>query len=475
MRPDLAQVQGIALKLAEFAAGLDVDSLPGTVRQDATWRLSDCVGVSLIGARQEHAQALRSFLGEAGGHQQLTVIGFGVRVPAPLAGFANGVLAHGADYDDTHGQALLHISSVVGPAALAVAERLGASGAELMTAMIAGAEVGLRIGAPVGHSLLIRGLHPTGIVGPFAAAATASRLLGLDSVRTAHALGLAGSQAAGLRQGSQDGSWVKRLHSGWAAQAGITAAALAARGFTGPAAVLEGRYGLYAALLPGESVPVDATCAGLGELWLYPETTYKPYPSGSWNHASMAAVAQIMQAEGISYPDIERIDCSLPAVGFAAVCEPRDVRLRPQTPYHMKFSLPYSVAILAVLGHANADDYIPATLADPRISDLAARVQCQADPRLEPRSFPARVSVTTTDGRRFAAEVTAQKGSRENPMTRQEHEEKFLSAARPGLGSGQAAELARQIDRVWSAPALDGLMRLMSTGKDGSEDSRYPR
>jgi 2-methylcitrate dehydratase PrpD len=472
MRPDPVQVEGIAPKLAEFASGLDRSSLPDVVMQDATWRLSDCIGVSLIGARQEHAQALRSYLGEAGLQGPSTVIGFGMRVSAQLAGFANGVLAHGADYDDTHGEALLHISSVVGPAALAVAERVGASGSELMTAMIAGAEVGLRIASPVGHKLLVRGLHPTGIVGPFAAAATASRLLGLDSARTAHALGLAGSQAAGLRQGSQDGSWVKRLHSGWAAQAGITAAALAARGFTGPGAVLEGIYGLYAALLPGESFSADMICEGLGERWLYPETTYKPYPNGSWNHASMSAVAQIMHTERISYADIGRIDCSLPPVGFVAVCQPRDVRLRPKTAYHMKFSLPYSVAILTVLGHANADDYSPATLTDSRISSLAARVHCHADPQLEPRSFPARVSITTTDGRRFSADVKAQKGSKENPMTRGEHEEKFLGAAEPSLGSGQAAELAGQIDQIWSAPFLGPLISLVAARQAGGPTGR---
>jgi 2-methylcitrate dehydratase PrpD len=469
MRADRAQA--IASQLAGFVATLGQDSLPSEVKQDAVWRLSDTIGVALIGARQEHAQAVRSFLEETADSEQATVIGFGVRAPTQIAALANGILAHGADYDDTHGQALVHISSVVVPTALAVAERVGASGPELMMAMIAGAEVGLRIGSPVGQRLLLRGLHVTGIVGPFAAAAAASRLLGLDPVRTAHALGLAGSQAAGLRQGSHDGSWVKRLHSGFAAQAGIIASMLAARGFTGPAEVLEGTYGLYAALLHGESISTEAICKGLGEQWLYPETTYKPYPNGSWNHSSMAAVSEIMQAEGIGYLDIERIDCCLPTVGSAAVCEPRDVRLRPRTGYHMKFSLPYSVAILAVLGHANADDYGPGTLADSRISDLAARVHCRADPGLQPKSFPARVSVTTRDGRRFGADVAAQKGSRENPMTPKEHQDKFRSAAEPSLGPRRAAELARRIEGIWSATDLGGLMSLM-TSKESHPPAR---
>jgi 2-methylcitrate dehydratase PrpD len=140
----------------------------------------------------------------------------------------------------------------------------------------------------------------------------------------------------------------------------------------------------------------------------------------------------------------------------------------------MKFSLPYSVAILAVLGHANADDYGPATLADSRIRDLAARVHCQADAGLRQTLFPARVSITTTDGRRFDADVPAQKGSRGNPMTREEHQAKFTSAAEPSLGARQTAGLARQIEDIWSASDLGGLVSLMSasvglTQKEGMQ------
>ena len=470
MRADQGQAQAIAPKLAAFVAQIDQSSLPDEVMEDAVWRLSDTIGVALIGARQEHSQALRSFLEEVEGGGQSTVIGMGVRAPAQLAAMVNGALAHGADYDDTHGQALIHISSVVVPTALAAAERVGASGAELMTAMIVGAEVGLRIGSPVGQGLLVRGLHPTGIMGPFAAAATASRLFRLDAIRTAHALGLAGSQAAGLRQGSHDGSWVKRLHPGWAAQAGIVASLLAARGFTGPAEVLEGTYGIYAALLPGEPVSAESIYGDLGERWLYPETTYKPYPNGSWNHTSMAAVADIMRLEDIGQGDIERIDCTLPEVGIAAVCEPRAVRLRPKTAYHMKFSLPYSIAILAVLGHANPDDYSSSTLSDPRISDLAARVHCRVDSAMQPNSFPARVRVTTRDGRSFAADVPAQKGSRANPMTPEEHRGKFRNAAEPSLGPQLAADLERLIEEIWSATDLSKVTSLMAQpGRKGRQ------
>lgn len=462
MSADLGPAPAIALQLADFVAGIQPSSIPADVSHDAIWRLSDTIGVALVGARLEHSGALRSFLDDAGGGGPCTVIGFGVRAPAQIAALVNGALAHGADFDDTHGQALLHISSVVVPTALALGERAGASGADLMTAVIVGAEAGLRIGLPVGKRLLLRGLHPTGIVGPFAAAATASRLLSLDPARTAHALGLAGSEAAGLRQGSHDGSWAKRLHPGWAAQAGILAALLAARGFTGPAEVLEGGYGLYAALLHGEPVDTESVCRDLGERWLYPETTYKPYPNGSWNHTAMGAVAEIMRAEGIGYPDIERIDCTLPEAGYTAVCAPRDVRLNPKTAYHMKFSLPYSIAILAVLGHVNPDDYVPSTLADRRISDLAARVYCRADPAMPPTSFPARIRVTTRDGRTFAADVAAQKGSRGNPMTPEDHRDKFLNAAEPALGAGPAGELGQRIEGIWSASDPNELTDLMA-------------
>lgn len=439
--------------------------LPDAVRTDARWRLTDTVGVCLAGSRLEYAPAVRDLAEELGGRPDASTVGFGQKLPAPLAGFVNGALAHGADFDDTHSVASAHISCVVVPAALAMGERTGATGAAVLTAMVVGADVGLRIGAAAPHLFHARGLHPTLVVGPFAAAAVGARLLGLDQRRTASALGLAGSQAAGLLQGMLDGSWVKQLHPAWAVQSGLTAALLAGKGFIGPRAVLEGRSGLYGALLYGEEIDLDAVCADLGARWLYPETVFKPYPNGAWNHSSTDGVAELMQRERVSADDIDRIDCTISPHGLGAVCEPREIRLHPQSPYHMKFSLPYAVAMRAVLGRITADDYTEEVRGDQRVAALAQRVFCHGDPEMPAEQFPARVRLVTRDGRSFEIHVTAQRGGPQNPMNADQHRAKFLANAEPTLGSERSGQLLQALEGAWGAPSLASVVRLFAVAE----------
>jgi len=450
-------------ELAEYFSRLRPDDLPAEVVQDARWRLLDTVGVALAGSRLDYSEIIRDVFGEAGGSPEATTLGCGQRLPAPAAGFVNGALAHGPDYDDTHSVAMVHISCLAVPAALAMAERSGAAGADMLTALVAGSEVGLRIGATAPHRFHMRGYHATGVVGPFVAATAGGRLLGLDSDRLAHALCLAGSQASGLLQGLQDGSWVKRLHPAWTVQAGLLGALLAERGFTGPTEVLEGRAGLYAVLLHGDEGPLDQdlVVSGLGSRWLLPETTYKPYTNGAWNHSSMDAVAQIMRAEKLTHEDLARIDATVPLQCIPIVCEPREAKIHPATPYHMKFSLPYSVALLAVLGRIEVDDYNEQVHGDPRIADLAARVHCHGDPAMAPERFPARVSLETRDGRRFERDMPAQRGGPGNPMTPDDHRAKFRSNARPSLGEERTEELLAAIESIWEAADVRGVAALL--------------
>lgn len=449
-------------QLADFVSALRPSDLPASVVEDARWRLMDTIGVALVGSRMDYAEPIREVFGGMGGQQEATVLGGGPRLPAALTGFVNASYAHGPDYDDTHSVAMVHIGCLAVPSAMAMAERTGASGAEMLTALVAGAEVGLRIGAAAPHRFHMRGFHATGVVGAFTAAAAAGRLLRLDADRLANGLGLAGSQAAGLLQGLHDGSWVKRLHPGWAVQAGITAALLAERGYLGPPKVLEGGWGLYAVLLHGDRDPVqfNVVTADLGTHWLLPETTYKPYSSGAWNHSAMDGVAAIMSAQGLSYKDIARIDATVPPECIPVVCEPRDAKIHPATPYHMKFSLPYSVAILAVLGHAGIDDYTEDVYRNADIADLAARVYCHGDPEMPPDRFPARVTLETRDGQRFEQDVPAQRGGPGNPFSPDDHRAKFRSNALASLDEERTDQLMRAIENVWEMPSIDELVRL---------------
>lgn len=452
----------LSQQLADFVTSLAPADLPTHVVEDARWRLMDTLGVSLAGSRMDYAAAIRTVFCEMGGRPEATVLGGGTRLPSALAGFVNAAYAHGPDFDDTHSVAMVHIGCLAVPSALAMAERTSATGKEMLTALVAGAEVGLRIGAAAPHRFHMRGFHATGVVGPFTAAATAGKLLGLDSTRLSNGLGLAGSQAAGLLQGLHDGSWVKRLHPGWAVQGGITAALLAEQGYLGPPMVLEGGWALYAVLLHGDSEPVQLNVVtdGLGTSWLLPETTYKPYSNGAWNHSAMDGVTQIMGAESLTYKDIAQIDATVPAECIPVVCEPRDAKIHPVTPYHMKFSLPYSVAILAVLGHAGVDDYTDEVHGDPDIADLAGRVYCHGDPDMAPDRFPARVMLETRDGRRFEYDVPAQHGGPGNPFSADDHRAKFLSNVSPSLGDHQAEQLMTRLEGIWELDSVDEVVRL---------------
>jgi 2-methylcitrate dehydratase PrpD len=440
--------------LAAFTSSLEWEQVPEAVKADAVRRVVDAIGVGLVSSTSPYASMVLEVASEYGGRDEATAWGSGRRLPAPLAAMVNASLVHGHDFDDMHSRAMVHISCVTVPAAIALAEQRGASGAECLLALVAGAEVGLRLGDAAPHRLILRGWHGTSVCGTFAAAAVASKLMGLDAQQTAHALGLAASQSAGIMQGLHDGSWVKRMHPGWAVQNGIMAASLAARGFTGPMEALEGTAGLYRVLLAGDAdnVHLEDVVSGLGERWLLPETSYKKYPTGAWTQAAMDGVSRLLDEAHAGFADIVRIDCTLPPDALPVVCEPRDEKVHPATPYQAKFSLPHSVAMVAVLGHAAVDDYDDDLVANPDITTVAERVHCHADASMTSRGFPVVMELLTRDGRTLHAGPLTQPGSPENPMSDAQHTAKFMDCAGRRLGDARAALL------------LDWLMGLRSAG-----------
>jgi len=455
----------ISDRLAEFAGGFRPADLPAAVRDDARWRLVDTVGVAIAGSRMDYAEAVIGVATDLGGSPECSLIGRPGQLSAPLAGFVNAAFGHGPDFDDTHSIAMVHMSVVAVNAALAMGQRSGATGAEVLTAQVLGAEIGLRIAAAAPHLFHARNYHATGVVGPFAAAVAAAHLLHLDAAQIANAIGIAASNAGGLRQGNLDGTWMKRLHPAWSTQAGLLAALFAERGFLGFREALEGHHGLYNVLLHGldpaqGEVDLESISEDLGHRWIYPESTFKPYPNGAWNHSSTDAVATIMRRDAVDWEQIDRIDVHVPAECIPIVCEPRELRLHPTSTYHLKFSLPWSVAMCAVRGGIGVEDFTEAVLADSRIAGLAARVHCHADPALTHGGFPAWAELTTTDGRRLEARVPVQRGGPGNPMTESDHRAKFERNVEPSLGAAGALRLWEALIGIWEAAAVDPLLEL---------------
>jgi len=425
-----------AQALAEWSAGLAYADLPAEVAEAAKLHLLDAVGAGFAGLALDQLPAARAVALELGGEEEASAFGLPRRVGTAAAALANGSIMHALDFDDTHEVALVHSSAVVAAAALAVGEALGASGEELIAAAVAGYEVSSRVGLASPGALHLKGFHPTSVCGVFAAAAIAAKLRGLDAEQTTNALGIAGSQASGLMEFLADGSQTKPLHAGWAAHAGIVAAALAAHGATGPATVLEGRFGLLASHL-GE-FDSSGLAGELGERWETTAIAFKPYPTCHCTHAVLDAVA----ATGIGPEGVEEIVAVVPGeVAVGLVLEPSERKARPRTPYDAKFSLPYCIGVLLTRGEVGVESFTADALDDEAALAIAAKVSYEVSEFEGGNDLSGGVRARV-GGQTHEASVLRPRGGPANPIAPAELRAKFLRNARLALGEERAEELS---------------------------------
>jgi 2-methylcitrate dehydratase PrpD len=361
----------------------------------------------------------------------------------------SGTLTHGHDFDDSHAGSIVHTSSSVVPTALAVGEALSLSGRVVLESVAAGLEVNARLGLAAGDGFHKRGFHPTGVCGALAASLVAGRLLGLDAEHLTQAVGVAGSMGSGLREAYLGGeTWTKRLHPGWAAHAGVVAASLASRGFTGPRRVLEGRFGLYNAMVgPGEWDDRLAV-AGLGESWEIRRIGFKPYPCGVVTHPFLDALRAVLDEHHLEAADLEGIHCLIAPGALETVGEPRAEKLRPATEYQAKFSLPFCLAAMAVRGEVTLATFRPGLVRDPAILALADRVTCEPDPSQPyPRQYTARLVVSTRDGQRLSRQEM-----RAREVSPAEVRRKFQANAGRWLAPEAARAVEETVERLESLP-----------------------
>ena len=441
--------------LAHWALGLTVDDVPVEVVDAVSRHLLDGLGTAIAAARLGAADPAVTVALGLGGPAEATVIGRGEGISAPAAALANGTLVHALDFDDTHAGGLVHATSAVLPTVLAVGEQVGATGEECLVAAVAGYETVCRIAAAAPHAFHARGLHATSVSGVFASALVASRLMGLDAATTVDALGIAGSQAGGLLEFLATGSSTKQLHPGLASQSGILAARLAAAGADGPASVLEGERGLYAALA-GTKVRASDVVDGLGERWECSRVTIKPYPSCQLMHAALDAVRTLLPLSG----EVEIVTADVHPDSADIVCEPRSAKLAPRTVYDAKFSLPWSLAALVVDGEVTVETYTEAALTRPEVLDLARRVEVRVKhfPGVA-ADAPGRVVVRLTDGTVLDGSVPHSAGGPDHPLD----DDAFLAKLAGNVGSVDAARsLASAVDALAKAPDLEGVLSCLT-------------
>ena len=457
-----------AEQLAALAQRVTKTGLSARLRADVAGRVLDLLGNCLAALSERPAEVVAATVGEWGGTPEATAIGSAARLPAPSAALVNGTLAHSLDFDDTHLPSVLHPSAAVVPAALAVAESTGASGPSFLDAAAVGVEVTCRLGMAgydeqnANSVYFDRGQHATAICGTVGAAVAAGMLRGLTAAQLTSAIGIACSMGSGVIEANRSGGTVKRVHCGWAAHAGVVAAALARHGLTGPPTVLEGRFGLLRAFC-GDRFDIDAVTQDLGERWESDGICVKPYPCNHFTQAGVDAALRIRQT-GLDPATITEITLGVPEPVLRTIAEPIESKRRPLSGYHGAFSGPYTVAA-ALLGGGGLgvshEDFTDRAVADPARLALASRVSVLADPectKVFPRRFPAVLTVRLASGDVLEERVMSSRGGPENPLTQDELMTKFRLNAGRAVDAETAGKLAHQVSRLCS----DGPVRTVT-------------
>lgn len=442
--PAQTSATGLAQALAACVHAHDPARLPAAVRERAALHALDAIGLALASHTQDYAGPALAGLRAVAGAGPCTVLGDAAPLAPRDAALANGLLMHGLDYDDTHLASIVHPTAASLPAALAMAEALGRGWDEMLDAYVLGAEVAIRLGASVRGGFHHVGFHATGVVSHFASALVAGRLMGLPAERLVAAQGIAASTASGVQVFLEEGAWTKRLHPGWGAHAGITAAHLAAHGFKGPTRPYEGRFGLYDTHLRGQAVDTDVLLDGLGDHWHLVDTAIKPYPVCHFIHGCLDAALELGLAPG-GEAAIESVTCWLPEPTLKIVAEPEADKQRARTDYEVKFSAPFVVATALLKGRFGLAELTPEALADPEVRRLALRVRSRPDPDTAfPRYFSGGVTVRHRDGREATRHVRVNSGAGERALDASAIGAKFVANAALHLGETGAR-------RAWDA------------------------
>jgi 2-methylcitrate dehydratase PrpD len=432
----------ISGKLAEFAAGLRYEDLPSDVRELAQLALLDTLGCGLTGSTTDELRLIRAAMLQAGGSGDTRLWGTHDRAPLPMAALANGAAIHAREMDDFGG--CMHSGSVVIPAAFCTAARIGASGRELLTAVVAGYDIARRVLDGGGGYLAYkdRGWHSTSTCGGFGAAAAVSRVLGLNAQRTQWALGYAGSNAGGTWAYIPDGAMSKRVHPGFAAQTGVVSAYLAANDVTGPTSIFEAPWGGYFPTYIGEGATPAKALDDLGTDFRIRIIGFKPYAACRGNHSSIDAVLDLRREHGISAESVDHVTVRGSPTHVKQLGK-QDVK----TLLDAQFSIPYCIAVALATGGAMLDQYSTEAICRPEILALARRVEVVVDERVPDGDQPF-VEVHLKDGRVLHNRVLIARGDRRNPLSEEELRGKFRITAGQALNKTQVDTLERAVARV---------------------------
>lgn len=460
-------VAGLTEEVAAFVCKTSSADLPAVVIGNGKKSILDGLGLALSGSVAKSGELVRRHLADIGAdHGGATVIGSDKKVPARFAAFCNGVGIHADDYDDTQLAVakdrvyglLTHPTAPALPAAIALGETTGASGADVMLAYHLGVEVECKIAEAINPRHYQHGFHATATCGTFAAASAAGRLMGLDLETMQRALSLAGSQSAGLRENF--GTMTKPFHAGRSSESGVVAAQFASYGWTAAGNILEAPRGFFSAA--GGGYDSSAIAGKLGAPWTFadPGVSIKPHPSGSLTHPGMTKMLELIKTNGIKAADVARV-----RIGTNSNMPNALIHHRPRNELQAKFSMQFCMAILLIEGRAGLNEFTDEVVLRDDVKAMIEKVDFVVDARAEAAGYhlmTTYIDITLNDGRSISGMADFGKGSPANPMSYDEVSQKFLECAEfAHWDMGRAREVVGMVAAFETLPDLHGLMGLL--------------
>ncbi len=443
----------LSTQMATFVSRLSFDDLSAEHVKNIKFYLLDWLGSAYGGKNERPTKIMLEVVRSLGGKPESTVLADGSKTMCLLAALVNGASSHVLEMDDLHRKSIFHPACAIIPATLAIAEREGASGKDLLLGISIGYEVGIRVALGVGPSHY-HFWHMTATCGAFGAAAGAAKILGLDEEQFVWAMGSAGTQASGLWEFLVDSAMSKQLHPGKAALNGLLAALLAKGGFTGARKILEGERGFFRAT--SKDFDEEKCLHNLGEEFFSETNSLKYYASCGHTHAAIDAILKATKSEPMTPDKIKQVDVSIYQASLDLL-----ENIEAKTPYLAKFNLPFCIATALRYGHANLDDFTEQRLNDQELYLIMERINIQSDPELTksyPNKWPAEVRIYTTGGQCLEAGCDYPKGDPENPLEEHEVIAKFKSLTNEILPESQADRI---VERVMNLENMDNVAKLL--------------
>jgi len=448
----------VTKQLAQFVVDHSYSSISPDIRELAKLTIIDTLGCCIAGyneAREECAWIVE-LVQELGGKPDCSVFMNGFRTSAPFAALVNGTMIHSIDFDDTHMGSISHFSASLVPTVFSMTEKLKTDGPALLEAFVVGFEVGGKIGKQMMPSHY-RFWHPTSTFGSLASAAAASKLLGLDALQTEYALGLTADQAGGLRYGIDKGDYSKSLHPGFAAMQGVMMSLLVRKGANGPKGILEYPTGFCRAL--SEAPRIEEIVEGLGEPYEITTNSLKAYPTILISHSSIQAVLAMIEQHDVECSDIVKVRLTV-----SSTAKGQGQNYNPETPLAARLSIPFSVALALIDKDVSLKQFTRERLDDPRMKDMMARIEIEADPALNAK-YPgtlASIAVLETKTRgTLKKQVIYPKGNMKNPMTKDDVVAKYRALCAGAMDNDKSEQILQRLLDLDRADTLQELFDLL--------------